>query len=444
MKYLAPLVLVALSAFIQFSVVSGTIVDTPIRADAAKYVSYAFNLKNSGTFSHVPSWHNDYANAPVVPDKLTLPGYPAALTFFLDGAPDSQFVKRVTLFQACLGVLSVLLAYAIARRVLPAGWAFAVGLVTAISPHLATISTYVLTEALFTTSLLASTLALLVAIQSKGKRSPYVVAGLLLGITCLVRPQLQPLPFVLAAVALATPSLRRHLPGAMLGLACFLAVMAPWLWRNAMLEQPPGSPSLLVNTLYHGSFPNMMYRDDPRTYGFAYRFDPKSEEVTRDVPTVLAHIASSAAQDPLRYAQWYFIGKPGFFLSWGIIAGGGDIYIYPTPVSPYRDIALFKALKNASFLMHWPLMLLAVFCVFVALRRHFVLGNTTPSSTGAALLALIFAMAIVMHMLGAPYPRYGIPFRPIAYILAFWALHQAWSWQRGRGIPRSNARLGTE
>ena len=30
----------------------------------------------------------------------------------------------------------------------------------------------------------------------------------------------------------------------------------------------------------------------------------------------------------------------------------------------------------------------------------------------------IFLAAIVLHMIGAPYPRYGIPFMPFAYALA--------------------------
>lgn len=437
-RLFAALLLAALSSVIQFSVVNGTVVDSPVRADAAKYVSYAYNLKNSAIFSHTPSWHSSYKGDPIVPDKLTLPGYPAVISLFLKGDPDSLFLRRVSIFQACLGVLSVILVHAIASRLLPGGWAFSVGLVTAINPHLATISAYVLTESLFTTMLLASVLAILISVQSNKKRL-FVISGLLLGVTSLVRPQLQLLPFLLVALALGIPSLRRYAPGAILGVVCFLSVLAPWLMRNTATEGPAGAPSLLVNTLYHGSFPNMMYRDDPRTYGFAYRFDPEIENASRNLSSVLTHITTLARQNPVRYAKWYLIGKSGFFLSWSLIAGGGDIYVYPTPVSPYRSSAFFKALKDTTFLLHWPLMLLAVFSAFLAFRRR-ASPNSTSLRLGEALLAFVFLYAIVLHILGAPYPRYGIPFRPLAYILAFCLLHQIWLWSRARlGLQRNGA-----
>lgn len=436
-RLFAALLLVAISSVIQFSVVHGTAVDSPIRADAAKYVSYAYNLRNSGTFSHLPTWHPSHEGEPAVPDKLTLPGYPAVISLFLRGEPDQDFLSRVTLFQAALGVLSVLLVYAIASRLLPWGWAFTVGLVTAINPHLATISTYILTESLFTTLLLASVLATLLAVQNNRIRL-YIIAGFLLGATSLVRPQLQILPFVLAGLALVLPAFKHHARGAILGLICFLSVLSPWLIRNATTEKPAGAPSLLVNTIYHGSFPNMMYKDDPRTYGFAYRFDPDMESASRNLSSALKHLATQVREDPLRYAQWYLIGKPGFFLSWGLIAGGGDIYVYPTPVSPYRSSGFFKALKEAAFLLHWPLMLLAVLSAFLTLRG---ISSPTVNSlrAGEALLALIFLYAIALHMLGAPYPRYGIPFRPLAYVLAFCLAHRLWLWKQARTELQKNA-----
>jgi hypothetical protein len=34
---------------------------------------------------------------------------------------------------------------------------------------------------------------------------------------------------------------------------------------------------------------------------------------------------------------------------------------------------------------------------------------------------------LFMHMLGAPFPRYAIPFRPLAYLLGVALLSAAWS-----------------
>jgi hypothetical protein len=48
--------------------------------------------RTTTTFSHTKAY-GDARDAVVSPDKLTLPGYPAFLTFFLgDGPPDAAFV----------------------------------------------------------------------------------------------------------------------------------------------------------------------------------------------------------------------------------------------------------------------------------------------------------------------------------------------------------------
>lgn len=430
----AVLVLLALSAFLQFSVVLDTKVNDPIRADAEKYVSYAYNLKHAGTFSHINTWEGpDAATRTAIPDKLTLPGYPAFLSLFMDASPDEAFVRRVALAQAVLGVVSTLLAYLIALRLLPLPWAFATGVLVATSPHMATISTYLLTEALFTALLLATMLAMLVALRPGSRYRYWAVAGLLLGATCLVRPQLQLLPLCALVLVLLVRRWRPQLRRVLLAVACFAAVAGPWYVRNAATESPPGDPDLLVITLYHGSFPNMMYRNDPKTYGFPYQNDPDQARITRDMPSVLEHIRTSFAEQPLRFASWYLLGKPGSFLSWGVVGGVGGVFIYPVERSPYLDQPLFKALRSFSFLVHWPLMLLALLATFFAFWRPHALATDDDQQRVAALLAAIFIYAIAVHMLGAPFSRYSIPFRPLAFALGLLMIRA--TWRRLRAAP---------
>lgn len=422
----AALVLLGLSAFLQFSVVLGTRVNNPIRADAAKYVSYAYNLKHAGVFSHINTLKAPVADTVAVPDKLTLPGYPAFLALFMGAHPDDAFIRRVTLAQAMLGVTSTLLAYLIALRVLPLPWAFAAGVLVATSPHMATISTYLITEALFTALLLAAVFAIVIAVRPHSHRWQWAMAGVLVGAACLVRPQLQLLPLLALALALGVRRWRSHLPRLLIALACFAAVTGPWFVRNAALETPQGQPDLLVNTLYHGSFPNMMYRDDPETYGNPYFYDPDQARVTRDMPSILGHIGALFADEPLRHAKWYLLGKPGFFLSWGMLDAVGGIFVYPAERSPYLDNGLFKALRSANFLLHWPLMLLGLLGACIALWKPHVLAADRQRQVAAAILAAIVLYAIALHVIGTPLSRYAIPFRPLIYILALATMQSLW------------------
>ena len=424
---LAAITLMLLSALVQFVGVAETRQDGVIHGDATKYVFYAYNLKHHHTFSRVQSFGTGQAAPQVVPDKLTLPGYPLFLSLFLgDGAPDAAFVRRATYAQATLGVVSTLLAFLIALRLLPLGWAFPAGALTALMPHLATVSTHLMTESLFTCLSLASVLAILHAARADARIRHYAVAGLLLGLSCLVRPQLQLLPLLAFVLVASVRRFRPQAPKVLIAAACFLAIVGPWYLRNAAMERPQGEPDLLVSTLYHGSFPNFMYRDDPRTFGYAYRYDPEQARITRDLPSTLGHIRSSFVSEPARYLRWYLLGKPGFFLSWGTVAGVGDIFIYRVLDSPWLERPLFAGIRVVSYALHWPLMLLALAGMFLAIWRPHLLTTDPARKRATIILAAVLLYVIVLHMLGTPLPRYNIPFRPLEFALALVAARAAW------------------
>ena len=423
---IAAAILLALSAFVHFSAVLETKQSIVIHSDAAKYVFYAYNIKHQHTFSRQQTFGPGHQDAQSVPDKLTLPGYPAFLSLFIDGVPDQALIRRVTLAQAALGVASTLLSFLIALRLVSLGWAFAAGMLVAIQPHLAIASTYLLTEPLFTFLTLAAVLGALAAIRSRMRLPWCAFAGLLLGLACMVRPQLQLVPVLVLVVALSLRRFRPYLPGIALSIICFVAVVGPWYLRNATVPRPEGDPSLLAASIYNGSFPNLMYQDDPRTLGYAYRFDPDAKYAMRDVPSALSSLRARFTEQPGRYLRWYLLGKPGFFLSWGMITGGNDLFVYEAnQSSPFMRDPVFIALKNASFAAHWPLMLLAIAAMLVALWRPRIL-TTDPSQIACIrVLAALFLYLIVLHCIGAPYPRYNIPFRPLAFILAMVALRAA-------------------
>lgn len=419
----------ALSAFIQFTVVTRTTVDPPLRADAGDYFSYAFNLHYHDVYSaQIP---DGYESPAPPPDRVRPPGYP--LFLLLVGAPElhDDYIRRVVLAQAAVGVASVLLVFLLARQFLSAGLSLVVATVAATAPHLASISTYLLTEALYMFLLLASILALIRALRG-GRLAWYALAGLLWGACSLVRSTTDFLPPMLLLAALLLPKLRDYRAPALLAFACFMLVLAPWLLRNRSEAVETPAPSLMVTSLLHGSYPGFMYENRPDTFGFPYRFDPEAASAGRDLRSVTTHIARHFAREPLRYAIWYLGGKPRYFLSWGNIQGT-DIFILKVSSSPYWDDWRFLAFRPLSMLLHWPLMILGVAGALLVWWRPGWTGLSPGPLLAARLVALVVAYAIALHMVVAPFPRYGIPFRPLLYALAMIPLQAAWQRRKGGG-----------
>lgn len=418
------LLLLSLSAYIQFAVVSRTTVIFPYGADAADYFSYAYNLHRFGTYSMTPTWSSSDAPSPPAPDAIRPPGYPLFLAMM--GTPEASraFERRVTRVQALLGVLSVLLLHQLARRFLASGAALAIAFLVAINPHFATISTYLLTESVFLFLLLASTLTLVKAV-AEGRAWLFAATGILWGACSLVRSTVEFLPPLFLLAVLVLPRLRQHLRNALLAFACFVAVLSPWIIRNQSPALSPGASLLAVNTLVHGSYPDFKYQHRPETFGFPYRFDPHLAEISRDVPTALGHMASQVREDPAGSARWYLLGKPTFFLSWGHVQGF-DILIAPVNYTPYYQDIRFAVLRAASLFLHWPAMLSGLLGMALLCFRPGWLDLDASALLAARIVAVVSTYAIVFHMVAAPFPRYGVPFRPFLYALAALPLVAIW------------------
>lgn len=423
LRLLLLLLVLSIAAFLQFTVVSRTVVDGPLRADAGQYFSYAYNLRNHGTFSLAPTWQAGNERLAVHPDSLRAPGYPLFLALLGNPEPTDAYLRRVGLVQAALGVLSILLVYLIASSLLGQSWALVPALATALSPHLAMMNTYLLTESLFFFLLMASVFSLVKAVQSS-KKWPWILTGVLWGATSMVKPTTLLFPLALFAATMLLPGWRSMRRPASLAILAFGLVVTPWALRNqSSLVQKPDS--LMVLTLAHGSYPDFKYQGRAETFGFPYRFDPRIGEITRDLPSILNHIAGNIRTQPVTYLQWYLLGKPGYFLAWGNVQGW-DILVYPVIHTPYFEDTGFAIVRGLSLLLHWPLILLGLFALLVGMvrPRWLILGRS--EATAALLIGAVVAYSIAFHMVVAPFPRYGIPFRPLLFVLAMLPLRAVW------------------
>lgn len=408
--------ILALSAFIQYSVVTRTTMSIPMDSDASSYFSYAYNLKHSGVYSNLLTWSGEAPPTKLSPDSLRSPGYPLFLLAIPGLDTTDKYLRRVAWVQGAMGVGSVWLVFLIASRFLPVGWSHSAAAITATSPHLAILSTCLLTESLFLLLLLASIHVTLLAQKTK-RRKAFIAAGLLWGICSLVRPTVLFIPPLLLVATFVVPKLYAWRKFALLMFAGFFFIQSPWHVRNQLTALDPAQGSLMVFTLHHGSYPGFMYEDRPETYGWPFRFAPRGEDAERDLSSALFHIAKKFQEQPWTYARWYLLGKPGFFLSWGYVQGH-DIYVYETPRSPFKDDVLFVTMRAVAYYLHWPLMLLGLSAAFLVWWRPQWLRIENESLLAAKMVSIIVLYAIAFHMIAAPFPRYGVPFRPLLYTLA--------------------------
>jgi hypothetical protein len=75
-------IIIGLGLQMRLQVISQTDVDHPVRADAEKYVSYAYNLIHFDTYSYDKSGMQGHSEQ-LKPDALITPGYPLFLSLFV-------------------------------------------------------------------------------------------------------------------------------------------------------------------------------------------------------------------------------------------------------------------------------------------------------------------------------------------------------------------------
>jgi 4-amino-4-deoxy-L-arabinose transferase-like glycosyltransferase len=412
--------ILALSALLQATVVARTVVDRPLRVDALDYFSYAVNLRDHGVYSLDRGWNEGRAAEIPRPDAQRPPGYPLMLRM-LDPQVSRQWLRRVGYVQAALGVLSVWLVYLLGRRFLPAPMALLAAALTALCPSLVVLGTYVLSEGLFTFCLLAALLASVLALDRAGEWKPALAAGLLWGIASLVRSTSMFLPALFLLASLAAPALHGFRRASAFCLLGFALAMSPWLLRNQALPPSAEGGSLMVKALAHGSYPDFRFDGRPETEGFPYRFDPDAEARQRDLPGVLRYIALDFHEHPGRMLRWYLLSKPVVFLSWTGSQSWG-LFLYPVLSSPYLQPGLFQLSAVLMQALHWPLVLLALVASAALLANRRLPGIQSRNRGVAILLAFVLVYAVAFHMVVAPFPRYNLPFRPLVFLLAAFCL----------------------
>ncbi|HOW74829.1 MAG TPA: glycosyltransferase family 39 protein [Candidatus Competibacteraceae bacterium] len=426
-RFLLLLILVAIIGggfLLRFQAVTYTEVDNPIRADAAKYILYAYNLKNFGVYTHSNSGISGNPQL-LKPDALVTPGYPLFLALFLDNQRITAYqYYQIQLFQVLLSTATILLSYLLCIPLLNRNLSLVVATLVALSPHLINMNVYLLTETLFCFFLTAF-LAVMAWIKSPTDYGRLFGAGVLFGLATLTRPYTQGFVIVSALLLLA-PSFRLGLWRVLALLLGFSVIVAPWVIRNLVVLDQVSDPTLTITSLYHGFYPGMMYEFRPESLGFPYRFDPKVNEFVYTLPGFVNELSQRAARQPWVYFEWYLWGKTATVFSWSILAGMGDVFVYPVIKTPYVDLSYFKSTHEFMRFTHEPLMILSLVGVILAWLPAKIAPVSHKAQWVGRFLALFILYFMILHILGAPFPRYSIPIRPVTYSMALFSLLVCW------------------
>lgn len=425
-------VIVLLGLALRWWTAVGTQVDVPIRNDARDYVSYAANLTLHGVYSSDPHVLFGQLDGHPVPDAKRPPGYPLFLAPFFDPGDLEGFIHHVVIAQAWLGAFVVWLIGLLAARSLGYAWAIPVALFTALSPHLVVYVPYLLTETPFSLALAGFVMAAACGLMAPSPRwriTLGVIGGICLGFACLLRPTLDQLAWVVAGLALALPAWRRQWMITLVFLLGFMAVMAPWWVRNAQLPYQRQSHAMAV-TIHQGSYPDMMRAGDPATFGYPYRGDPAAAQAESSVRAALADLAGKFRAHPLQMLRWYTLGKPMALFAWTEQSGWLNLFEYPVQRSPWLSSHGLIILMSVMVGLHPLLVLLALAGTLLAFVPAACRWLPERGALGLRAVAFVHAYFLLVHLAALPLSRYSVPFRPLTYLMAFFAIGCLADWVR--------------
>lgn len=426
-----------LGAYLRFAAVNGTVVDHPYRSDVASYYQTAYNLNTYGVYSHTINDAGGREAAPQ-PDAFVTPGYPLLLSLFIAAPPTPRVFLEVAVWQALFGTVTLLLVFWLFWRV----GGFTVGalamLLTAISPHQVNTVLFMVTETWFTLLLAAALVVFALHLGNARRFLPSLLAaGLLFGAAALTRPVLELFPLLLVTLLFLVHPRREALKGGALLLAGFLAVWLPWIVRNEISLGRAGDSTVMLSTLTAGMYPDFEYGHDPASLAIPYDFDPRSAEINSSLGAALTEIGRRFREDTGEELRWYLFGKPRMLWSWDVIEGGKDSFVYPVFRTPYRTNPLFRLTHAFSWMLHWPMVLLAFLTAVYAWlprARRRLSGSALVMARLTGLL-LFYNTAVLMVL--APFVRYSIPFLPLIFGMAVLGVALTARWVQERQVPRT-------
>ncbi|MBT7085084.1 MAG: hypothetical protein HN737_00835 [Desulfobacterales bacterium] len=416
-------IIFALALQLRIQYVNKTIVNIPVRADARQYLVYAYNLFN-GTFSKdIPN------NSEILhPDSFRSPGYPLFIVLVYSLGGDT---KTVVYAQAVLSALAVLITFGIGIQFLPLWGAFFASVLVAISPHLISMTSYVLTETLFSFTLLLS-IFLFIFAEKKHSKLLFMGSGLLFGYTYLINQTAIVIPFLFVFLILFRSSRRKiFLSKTLLFITIFSLFPVGWVLRNNISLSPdaPKGIDRAVQTLSHGAYPGFVYKNPDMKY-MPYKEDPMQPAFGGSFYSFSKIFLERFKERPFRYVIWYLFEKPYYLWSWNTLQsqvggntgrGRGDVYIYSVKTSLYLTSPGADLSRKFMKLLQPVILVLALAGVFFVYRKYRYGKNNFELYDWRVFLVIFYYT--IFYTIFAPWPRYSVPLRPELYLFALWTFN---------------------
>ncbi len=408
------LLLLALAVQLAFVL---ALAEAPLNADEAEYATAARRLAGGRGLTAADGQLYVHRHPP---------GYVAFVAAIFYAGGD---VLAVRLAQAVLAVLTLALAYAVARAEFGSRTATVALLAGALYLPAAYYSTKVLTEALFTFALVLGVYLLARGTRGGPRYRWLALAGITFGAAALVRSVAFPVALALALfLALGRDCSRRARVAAAATFACgVLVALAPWSgYVFARTGRVVATDTNASAVLYVGNNPRAPYHhtwtalEDPASCAPLLEVAAGGEDGFRVAAEyrreALRYVATHPAQTALRT-----VGRLLDMLE------------------PER---LFAATYDAGRVptlpagVGWPMVALELAADAAALALCGLGLVLMPAGRLRGILAVLFAVVFVLHGATLAYPRYHVPLVVAALAAVGWALTDGLPALRARRLSR--------
>jgi hypothetical protein len=336
--------------------------------------------------------------------------------------------RAVPYAQSLLGTAAIPLTYLLARRAFDgAGPALVAAFLAATSYVLVVQSGLFMSEVLFTPVLLLVVLTLWDAMcRPTGRR--FGMAGILLGVSVLVRPTLVLLPLATGPLCLAALPTRRAVRCWGVYVAAALLVVGPWLVHNYLRH---GAPILAATNAF-------LWQGSPEYYHLVRHEGYTYHRIWHEVIYGLgwqAHDPVSVDGDRwwTRRALQSIAAEPGVYLRFAVEKLG--TYWAGDPQADWHDTHVFnyRALRDAGYPALHAVQLMAS----RALPVFALLAGLVLRRQWRSLLPLyaVLAYTTLFHAATHAEGRLSDPFQPLLMVLLGGALASGWQ----GAVPRRSS-----
>ena len=427
------LLLIAVTVGLRGLFVVNTDVKYLLSGDAYEYLRLALNLKLCGVFNGSLENLVSGCNAALRHDFGRAPGFPVMIMPIVEWPPTISMIRNIQILHIVFGVASVLLVYLLLYRKSML-LAFSAAMLTALSPHLVVASLNLITEASFTFVIMV-----FVAFTWMCLHQPTIFRAVLVGVSLGLLTYIRPTTIylvVLIAPFLGFAAQHHKLRTAVIVAGAFLISFGPWMVLSDGYATDQGSGSLMVLSIHNGTYPDLTVAGIPESRGKPHRHDPTYAERDTLVKVIEGLIARAKAS-PSEYLSWYAYGKTKMFFDWDVVAGFGDVFIYPVRFHGYENKGVLDSTHRLMWNLHWPLHIAGLAaCVLIWLWPRSEPRDETQLLL--RMISLIIVYFVAVHIVATPLPRYSVPLRPLIYMMATWLVFAIVRLPFRRRAPENN------